>query len=97
MGLDETAIPVVAETPDMGNDLIGCADIVGIHRQQVQKLALSRCQPGRFAINTHRVMQRVDAELAAAKIHEYAFFGACLKLRGATGAPMRPVAMPLKS
>ena len=36
-------------------------------------------------------------ELAAAKVHEYAFFGACLKLRGATGAPMRPVAMPLKS
>jgi kynurenine formamidase len=35
--------------------------------------------------------------LAADKVYEYAFFGACLKLRGATGAPMRPVAMPLKT
>ena len=34
-------------------------------------------------------------ELAADKLHEFAFFGACIKLRGATGAPMRPVAMPL--
>ena len=31
------------------------------------------------------------------KIYEYAFFGACIKLRGATGAPMRPVAMPLRN
>jgi len=35
-------------------------------------------------------------ELSQAKIYEYAFFGACLKLRGATGSPMRPVAMPLR-
>jgi kynurenine formamidase len=35
-------------------------------------------------------------ELAASKVHEFAFFGACLKLRGATGSPMRPVAMPLR-
>ncbi len=34
-------------------------------------------------------------ELAADKLQEFAFFGACIKLRGATGAPMRPVAMPL--
>jgi len=34
-------------------------------------------------------------ELAAEGVHEFAFFGACIKLRGATGAPMRPVAMPL--
>ena len=34
-------------------------------------------------------------ELAGEKIYEYAFFGACIKLRGATGSPMRPVAMPL--
>jgi kynurenine formamidase len=36
-------------------------------------------------------------ELAADKVYEFAFFGACLKLRGATGAPMRPVAMPLRA
>ena len=31
------------------------------------------------------------------RIYEFVFFGACIKLRGATGAPMRPVAMPLRS
>ncbi|MCV3211169.1 cyclase family protein [Mesorhizobium sp. YC-39] len=35
-------------------------------------------------------------ELAAEKVYEFAFFGACIKLRGATGTPMRPVAMPLR-
>ena len=35
-------------------------------------------------------------ELAGEGVHEFAFFGACIKLRGATGAPMRPVAMPLR-
>lgn len=34
-------------------------------------------------------------ELAAEKVFEFAFFGACIKLRGATGAPMRPIAMRL--
>lgn len=34
-------------------------------------------------------------ELAAEKLYECAFVGTCLRLRGATGAPMRPVAMPL--
>lgn len=42
------------------------------------------------------IMEVVDLEaIAAAKLHEFAFFGACIRLRGATGAPMRPVAMPL--
>jgi kynurenine formamidase len=35
-------------------------------------------------------------ELAEDRIFEFAFFGACIRLRGATGAPMRPVAMPLR-
>jgi kynurenine formamidase len=34
-------------------------------------------------------------ELAGEKLYEFVFFGACIKLRGATGAPMRPVVMPL--
>ena len=34
-------------------------------------------------------------ELVEERVQEFAFFGACIKLRGATGAPMRPVAMPL--
>jgi kynurenine formamidase len=44
------------------------------------------------------IMEIVDLEeLAAERIYEYAFFGACIKLRGATGSPMRPVAMPLRN
>jgi len=35
-------------------------------------------------------------ELAEDRVFEFAFFGACIRLRGATGAPMRPVAMPLR-
>ena len=35
-------------------------------------------------------------ELAEDKVFEFAFFGACVRLRGATGAPMRPIAMPLR-
>ena len=35
-------------------------------------------------------------ELSQDKVFEFAFFGACIRLRGATGAPMRPVAMPLR-
>lgn len=43
------------------------------------------------------IMEVVDLEaLAGERIHEFAFFGACIKLRGATGSPMRPIAMPLK-
>ena len=44
------------------------------------------------------IMEMVDMEeIAGEKLYEFCFFGACVKLRGATGAPMRPVAMPLKS
>jgi kynurenine formamidase len=41
------------------------------------------------------MMELVDCEaLSAEKLYEFAFIGACLKIRGATGAPMRPLAMP---
>jgi kynurenine formamidase len=36
-------------------------------------------------------------ELAAAQVYEFAFVGAALRIRGATGSPMRPIAMPLRS
>ena len=43
-------------------------------------------------------MEIADLEAVAAdKLYEFAFFGACLRLRGATGSPMRPVVMPLRS
>lgn len=42
------------------------------------------------------IMELVDCEeLAGHEIHEFAFVAAGLKIRGATGAPMRPLAMPL--
>ncbi|WP_131737973.1 cyclase family protein [Actinomadura roseirufa] len=35
-------------------------------------------------------------ELAAAGVHEFGFFAACLRLRGATGSPLRPWAFPFR-
>ena len=35
-------------------------------------------------------------ELARDRVYEFAFIGASLKLRGASGAPMRPLALPLR-
>lgn len=35
-------------------------------------------------------------ELAEDRVYEFAFFGACIRFRGATGSPMRPIAMPLR-
>jgi kynurenine formamidase len=44
------------------------------------------------------IMEIVDLEeLAAGAVHEFAFVGACLKIRGATGSPIRPLALPLRS
>lgn len=41
------------------------------------------------------IMEVVDCEaLAEEGIDEFAFVGACMKLRGATGSPIRPLAMP---
>ena len=43
------------------------------------------------------IMEIVDLEeLGAAGVHEFAFIGACLKIRGATGSPIRPLALPLR-
>jgi kynurenine formamidase len=36
-------------------------------------------------------------ELSRERLFEFAFFGACLRLRGATGSPMRPIVLPLKN
>jgi kynurenine formamidase len=35
-------------------------------------------------------------ELAAAELYEFAFIGMPMPIRGATGAPMRPIALPLR-
>lgn len=35
-------------------------------------------------------------ELSRQRLYEFAFVGACMKIRGATGGPMRPLAMPFK-
>ncbi|WP_328396140.1 cyclase family protein [Nocardia sp. NBC_00416] len=42
------------------------------------------------------IMEVVDCEeLAREQLYEFAFIAASMKIRGATGAPMRPLAMPL--
>lgn len=42
------------------------------------------------------IMENVDLEeLSAEQVWEFAFVGACLPIRGATAAPMRPLALPL--
>lgn len=44
------------------------------------------------------IMEVVDCEqISAEQLYEFAFVAASMKLRGATGAPMRPLAMPLRS
>ena len=35
-------------------------------------------------------------ELATDKVYEFAFIAASLKLRGASGSPIRPTAIPIK-
>ena len=43
------------------------------------------------------IMEVVNLEeLAKAHVYEFAFVGAGLKLRGASGTPMRPLAFPLR-
>lgn len=43
------------------------------------------------------MIELLDLEaLAAEKVYEFAFVGACLKIRGATGSPIRPLALPLR-
>jgi kynurenine formamidase len=43
------------------------------------------------------IMEVVDLEeLAREEVHEFAFIGTPMPIRGATGAPLRPVALPLR-
>lgn len=43
------------------------------------------------------IMEVVDLEaLARDQVYEFAFIGAALKLRGASGAPLRPLALPVR-
>lgn len=50
-----------------------------------------------FATAGAQIMEVIMLEeLAAEKQYEFAFIGAALKLRGATGSPFRPIAVPLR-
>lgn len=62
-------------------------------------------QPGTFlpvhcymlATAGAQIMEVVNMEeLAAEQLYEFAFFGFPLRLRGSTGAPLRPIAIPLR-
>jgi kynurenine formamidase len=51
-----------------------------------------------FATAGAQIMEVVwMEEIAAEKQYEFAFVGGPLKLTGATGAPFRPIAVPLRS
>ena len=51
-----------------------------------------------FSTAGAQIIEVVDLEaLAAERIGTFGFLGFPLKLRGATGAPLRPVAVPLRS
>ena len=44
------------------------------------------------------LLEVVDLQrLSEEKLFEFCFIGACLRLRGATGAPLRPMSMPFQS
>ena len=50
-----------------------------------------------FAQRGAPFLEVVDLELLAAdKVYEFAFIGAPIKLRGASGAPFRPIAIPIR-
>jgi kynurenine formamidase len=51
-----------------------------------------------FATAGAQIIEVLDLEeLAAENVHEFALLAFPLKLRGATGSPIRPVAVPLRS
>jgi kynurenine formamidase len=51
-----------------------------------------------FATAGAQIIEVLDLEeLAAEKLYEFALMALPLKLRGATGCPIRPVAIPLRS
>ena len=42
------------------------------------------------------IEQMMLEELARDRVYEFAFFAASLKLRGASGSPLRPIALPVR-
>jgi len=69
-------------------------------------LEVDPCEPGTyfpvhsymFATAGAPIIESLWLEdLAAANVHEVAFLGGPLKLTGATGSPLRPLALPLKA
>jgi kynurenine formamidase len=51
-----------------------------------------------FSTAGAQIMEVVQMEeIAAERQYEFAFIGACLRLTGATGSPLRPLAVPVRS
>jgi kynurenine formamidase len=80
---------------EAGAIVIG-ADNVGL---EVHPETWSEFQPVHTYLLTEAGVPVIEAinleEIAGEKLYEFAFIGACMKIRGATGAPLRPVAFPL--
>src|SRR5712691_1501815 len=52
VGLDQRCIPIIIETPDIGDNLIRSADIVRVNSKQMQQLAFNWSQASRFFIDS---------------------------------------------
>lgn len=92
-GINREGAQFLAEA---GATMIG-ADTVGLEQ-------IPSADPGNWqVVHTYllaeagvTILEVADLEeIAANQLYEFAFFGACVRLRGATGSPMRPVVMPL--
>src|SRR5260370_32157160 len=60
MCLDQASISIVAEPPDVRNNLAGRTDMIRIDSQQMQELTLYRGEAGLSPIHDDLVMQRID-------------------------------------
>ena len=60
MRFDQAGISIVAEPPDVRNNLAGSTDMIHIDRQQIQELTLYRGEAGLSPIHEDLVMQRID-------------------------------------
>lgn len=94
-GIDRSAAEFLAES---GAIMVG-ADNVGMEQ-------IPSADPGNWqVVHTYLlaeagvpIMEIVNLqELAGEEVYEFAFIGACLRIRGATGSPIRPIALPLRN
>lgn len=94
-GIDLDAAKFLCE--EVGAMCIG-ADSIGLEVMPwQQEKAFLPVHSYMFATAGAQIMEVMWLEeIAREKVYEFAFIGAALKLKGATGSPFRPIAVPLK-